>query len=107
MLAGCAGSREEPATADLSRLDACLGELVSGRSDRCEYQRHVSNGETMYAVFIRSRDMAALRDAGFLLDSHNGEVATARLTIAQLRRISSVPGVVVVENPETAEASVR
>lgn len=105
--AACAGSREEQSPQDLSKLDGCLQELVAGTTGRCDYQAFAGPDGKAYAVFIRSTDMTSLVDAGFHLDSQNGQVATARLTLSQLRAISSVPGVLIVENPESAGATNR
>lgn len=102
--AACASSREEQSPPDLSKLDACLQELVDGTAGRCDYQTFAGPDGDVYSVFIRATDMTSLAEAGVLLDSQNGQVATARLTLPQLRMISSVPGVVLVENPEIAGA---
>jgi hypothetical protein len=107
LASACASSQDKGPSEDLSRLDACLRELVVGEGDRCEYQVFSSDLGSTYAVFIRSADMEALRTAGFLLDSVSGQVATARLTITQLSAISGIPGVIVVENPETATTTGR
>jgi hypothetical protein len=105
LIGACANSHKELLEVDVSKLDACLRELVLGSSGRCDYETFESATETRYAVFIRTTQAGALSDAGISIDSSSGPIITARLTIEELRRVSGVPGVIAVENPQIAEAT--
>jgi len=51
------------------------------------------DGATVYAVILRVSDGTAVRDAGIPLNSVQGSVATARLTVGQIREAARLAAV--------------
>ena len=58
-----------------------------------------NDGVTVYSVIIRSNNPEALRKADLPLNSVQGDVITARLSIAQLRTAARLAAVQRIENP--------
>lgn len=57
------------------------------------------DGVTVYSVILRSNTPEVLRDAGLPLNSVQGDVITARLSITQLRTAARLDAVRRIENP--------
>lgn len=87
-------SREE-----MGKLDPGLRQLFAQPPpEDASYDVSVrSDGRKEYGVIIRSDRPQDLRDAGIKLGSVFGDVITARVTVDELRRIVSLPGVRSVE----------
>ncbi|PEN11470.1 hypothetical protein CRI94_15675 [Longibacter salinarum] len=80
---------------EMSKLAPPLQQLVQGEdpSSLPGLDTSTREGETVYAVMLRVSDAEAVREAGIPLNSVMGSVATARLTIEQIKtsaRLSSV-----------------
>lgn len=57
------------------------------------------DGTTVYSVILRSDQPAALREAGLPVNSIQGEIVTARLSIEQIRKAARLEAVRKIENP--------
>ena len=107
VIVGCTSARNGAPEPDLSRLDRCLQDLVYGRGGQCEYVVHGTGEEARYSVVIRTDDPEALEAFGIPTGSRLGPIVTARVTLAQLKQLSSIRGVIVVENPDVVNPTNR
>ena len=94
---GCASSRLSDQ--ERSKLDPQLAKLLSGEqvSESVLDASLRADGAKEYGVIIRSTDVQALRSAGIRIGSVLGNVITARVTLAELRTVVSLPTVRAVE----------
>lgn len=90
VLMGCAGGASEGALTEKEKrtLDQKLQRVVQGDTSAAEQERigTTKRGEGIYAVFIRVSDPEAFRESSIPVNSWSGSIATARLTVEQLRR---------------------
>ena len=63
-----------------------------------------SDGTTLYLVILRVDDADAVREAGIPLNSVHGSMATARLTIEQIRRAATLETVSRIEHSGRARS---
>ena len=57
-----------------------------------------SSGERRFGVIIITRSISAVKQAGIRTNSVEGEFVTAKLTIAELRRVASLKEVTAIKN---------
>jgi hypothetical protein len=99
MAASACGGAEALSNEEMNKLSPALQRVVQGEdppplSDLVTATR---DGETVYAVILRVTDAQAVREAGISLNSVQGSVATARLTVDQIRDAARVPEVARIE----------
>ncbi len=86
-------------SAERDKLDPALERLLSGEPVSTDvYTTSTRGGETVYAVVIQTSDPDELRSADLPIASLNGNVATARLTVDQIRTAASYPFVRSISN---------
>jgi hypothetical protein len=93
-LAACSGA-DRLTQAELAKLSPPLQQLVTGKvlaGEELDATRR-PDGDTEYAVIIRSSNPEELRRAGIPLNSVFGDVCTARLTLKELRSAAALPSV--------------
>lgn len=98
---GCSNSQHALTEPQMQKLDPALQRLVRGESrgmDRYSTSMR-DDGVTVYSVILRSNTPEVLRDAGLPLNSVQGDVITARLSITQLRTAARLDAVRRIENP--------
>jgi len=84
----------------MQKLDPALQRLVRGESRGMDrYSTFERDEVTVYSVILRSNNPEALRKADLPLNSVQGDVITARLSIAQLRTAARLDAVRRIENP--------
>jgi hypothetical protein len=103
-LAGCSASRD--LTPDqLSKLDARLQMLLSGAASQPALSELDSSvrpdGVRVYAVVIRGGTVEELRKEGIPATGGIGAVATARVTIEELKSLARISSVRSVETAKT------
>lgn len=101
MAVGCSNSAPILTDAQMNKLDPALQRLVEGEPrgmDRYSTSER-DDGTTVYGVILRSDDPASLQDAGLPVNSVQGDIVTARLTIDQIRRAARLDAVRRIENP--------
>jgi hypothetical protein len=106
---GCGGSSQSLTDSQLQKLDPALQRLVQGEShgmDRYSTSKR-EDGKTAYSVILRSNEPEALRKAGLPLNSVQGDIITARLTIAQIRKAARLEAVRKIENPTQTRPTSR
>lgn len=95
--AGCAGDAAEEALTDKEKgtLDRSLQSLVRGDTSAGEEALvgTTENGEGVYGVLIRVGDREAFREGTIPVNSWSGSLATARLTVDQIRRAAKMEAV--------------
>jgi hypothetical protein len=99
-LAGCAGNEKALTEAELSKCSPSLRALLQGREPRSVRpvpQSTRADGATVYPVLIRTADPEAVREAGIPLNSVQGPVATARLTLDQIRTAARLEAITRIE----------
>lgn len=102
LMAACAS--EKPTTSPSPYVDFRLSALLDGTSDGSGLQRRdLPSGGYQYAVILRLTDVDAVRKAGIPLASVAGSVATAYLTVEELRSATKAAGIVSIELPELRE----
>jgi len=99
MAASACGGAEALSSEEMDKLSPALQRVVQGDeppplSDLVTATR---DGETVYAVILRVTDAQAVREAGIPLNSVQGSVATARLTVDQIRDAARVTEVARIE----------
>lgn len=67
------------------------------------YQTRPREGDTTYAVLIRTSDPGALAQEDLPLGEPSGSIVTARLTAEEIRRAARLEPVVSISNPSEAE----
>ncbi len=99
IMTNCA-SKYHLTAAEKAKLDPALQKLVqTGEGAANRYDVHtLPDGSRVYGVIIRTDIPQALRKAGIPVNSVFGDVATARLTITELRKVAKMPTVLAVEN---------
>lgn len=98
---GCAGGSQSLTNSQLQKLDPALKRLVQGESrgmDRYSTSKR-DDGTMVYSVILRSSKPEALRQAELPINSVKGDIITARLTIAQIRKAARLKVVRKIENP--------
>ena len=94
LLAACA-STTELTEAERQKLDLPLLKLLSGEAvAESDFDASLrKDGTREYAVIIRSKNVDEVKSAGIQVGSVFSDVITARVTIAELRRILSLSSV--------------
>lgn len=100
-LSGCANSEQVLTEDQMQKLDPALQRLIHGESRGMDrYSTSTRNdGVTVYSVILRSNTPEALRKADLPLNSVQGNVITARLSIPQIRTAARLEAVQRIENP--------
>lgn len=90
---------------EMNKLDPGLRQLLTqpGPSDASYDVSVRADGVKEYGVIIRSSSAQDLRDAGIQVGSIVGDIITARVSVEELRRIVSMPGVRAVEQANRSE----
>jgi len=98
-LAGCSGG-ETLTGKEQQKLDAELQRLIKGKTrDRDFFSTSKrEDGTTVYSVLIRCDDPDVLRKVGLNISSVMGEIVTARLSVAEIRRAAQIEEVNHIEN---------
>ncbi len=88
----------------MQTLDPALQRLLRGEARGMDRYRTSTrdDGTTVYSVLLRSNNPEALRDAGLPLNSVQGDIVTARLSLEQLRTAARLEAVQRIENPTEA-----
>jgi hypothetical protein len=99
LVCACAGSTDLSKD-ERSKIDPAIMKLLSEPSiDETVYDvGRRDDGTKEYGVILRVTTTDELRSAGIRIQSVFGNVATARLTVKELRTILSLPSVRSVEN---------
>lgn len=93
---GCQGSRSALTDEQMSKLTPPLQRLVRGQERQTPTEiptATTGDGTTVYLVILRTDDAGAVREAGIPLNSVQGSMATARLTVEQIRRAATLESV--------------
>ena len=99
-LGGCSNSQHALTEPQMQKLDPALQRLVRGESRGMDrYSTFERDEVTVYSVILRSNNPEALRKADLPLNSVQGDVITARLSITQLRTAARLDAVRRIENP--------
>jgi hypothetical protein len=95
----CAGS-SDLSKEERSKIDPAIMELLSGTAvDEHAYDVGLRpDGTKEYEVIIRLTTTDELRSAGIKIQTAAGTVATARVTLSELKKILHFPSVRSVEN---------
>ena len=99
-LAGCGGGANTLSEEQMQKLTPALQRIVEGKTSssvRSLSTRTRPDGTTEYAVLLRVTDADAVREAGIPLNSVQGAVATARLSVDELRRAAQLNAVTRIE----------
>jgi hypothetical protein len=99
LMCACSGS-SELSTEERSKIDPAIMKLLSGSVvDEQAYDVGLRpDGTKEYEVIIRLTTTDELRSAGIRIQTAAGSVATARVTLGELRKILHFPSVRSVEN---------
>jgi hypothetical protein len=99
MAASACGGAETLSGEEMDKLSPALQRIVQGDEPPplSDLVTGTRDGTTVYAVILRVSDADAVRDAGIPLNSVQGSVATARLSVDQIRDAARVPEVARVE----------
>jgi hypothetical protein len=95
-LGGCAGSGRAGGLteAEMSKLGATLQRIVRGEEGGEEEKAGTTaDGRAVYPVIVRAADPEAVRASALPVGSWSGDVATARLTVEQIRRAARMQAV--------------
>jgi hypothetical protein len=98
---GCTGNRSSLTDEQMSKLTPPLQQVVRGETTQPPPDlpmETTSDGTTLYLVLLRVDDAAAVRAAGIPLNSVHGSMATARLTVEQIRRAVTLESVSRIEH---------
>lgn len=94
LVIGCAGGESEKVLTDKEKntLDRSLRSLVRGDTSAAEEERVATTegGDGIYAVFIHVRDREGFSEKKIPINSWSGSIATARLTIEQIREAAQM-----------------
>lgn len=108
LVGGCAGGAVEGALTDKEKntLDRALQRLVQGDTSDVEQGRvgMTEEGRGIYAVFIHVNDREAFRESAIPVNSWSGSIATARLTVEEIRRAARMEVVESIRLSGRAEA---
>jgi hypothetical protein len=83
-----------------SKLDPSLQRLLQD-SDVPDSQYNVivkEDGSKIYGVIIRSNNPQELENAGIFINSIQGDIITAKLTLTEIRKVAALQSVSAVEN---------
>ncbi len=91
----------------MKKLTPSLQRIVRGeevQSPTAPPTATTSDGTTVYLVVLRVKDADAVRQAGIPLNSVQGSMATARLTVEQIRRAAALESVSRIEPSGRAQS---
>lgn len=106
LLAGMQCSSSSTLSEDeMEKLDPALRHLLEQEGDESgpfEYvtSRREEDGTTVYAVTLRAEEPGALEEAGLPLGSVFGEIATARLSLEEIKEAARLEAVRGIRNSE-------
>ena len=101
LLSLCAcSSASDLSIEERAKVDPAIMRLLSATGfDEADYDVGVRpDAVKEYGIIIRANNMNELQSVGIKIQSVFGNVITARLTLAELRKILSLPSVWAVEN---------
>lgn len=97
-------SSSELSQSEQQKLDPALQRLIAGEPLPIDRYATSSRGDTtVYSVLITTNDVEQLRAADLPVGSVTGDVVTARLTVDEIRRATSLSSVRSIENPSRAQ----
>lgn len=98
---GCLNSKQTLTKPQMEKLAPSLQRLVQNEArsmDRFTTAER-EDGTLVYSVILRSTDPAALRAANLPINSVQGPIVTARLSVAQIRTAATLKPVEKIETP--------
>lgn len=98
--AGCGSAENTLSDAEMDKLAPALQRVVQGDPSATPQRLPTEtrpDGTTAYVVLVRMSDADAVRKAGIPINSVQGSVATARLSVGELRKAARLDAVTRIE----------